>query len=213
MNSHPHQLQSVEIGDSSDSWGAAGFAVIDGAVRIGATRIAFIPTGTRGITRVIADQVDGTIDGMPFGAANADSLELAAQPNPPHTNRVIGIDHLVAMSTDVDRTILALQSADIELRRERRFGEGDDAKRQAFFWLGDVILELGGPGVAQPGGGAALWGLALTCDDLDLAKDTLGDLLSDPKPAVQPGRQIATIRTRDLDISVPIALLSPHPAR
>ncbi|MGZ0218146.1 MAG: hypothetical protein ACKVIY_03890 [Acidimicrobiales bacterium] len=64
-----------------------------------------------------------------------------------------------------------------------------------------------------PGGEAALWGLALTCDDLDRAKDTLGDVLSDPKTAVQPGRRIATLRTRDLDISAPIALLSPHPAR
>jgi len=212
MNPRPHQLQSVEIGDSPHSWGAAGFAVIDGAVRIGSTRIAFMPTGTRGITRVSVHEVDDTIDGMPFGPANAENFDVAALPNPPHPNRVIGIDHLVAMSTDVDRTILALQSADIELRRERHFGKGDNASRQAFFWLGDVILELGGPGSARPGGEAALWGLALTCDDLDLAKDTLGDMLSDPKTAVQPGRRIATLRTRDLDISVPIALLSPHPA-
>ena len=82
---------------------------------------------------------------------------------------------------------MALQSADIELRRERHFGNGKWAR-----------------------GEAALWGLALTCDDLDRAKDTLGGMLSDPKTAVQPGRRIATLRTRDLDISAPIVLLSPH---
>ena len=210
MNPRPHQLRSVEIGDSSDSWGAAGFAVIDGAVRIGSTRIVFMPAGARGITRVSADEIDGTIDGMPFGSANAESLDAAAQPNPPHTNRVIGIDHLVAMSTDVDRTIVPLQSADIELRRERHFGEGDDAKRQAFFWIGDVILELGGLGIARPGDEATLWGLALTCDDLDVAKDTLGGMLSDPKTAVQPGRRIATLRTpRSRHLRTDGALVTP----
>ena len=65
---------------------------------------------------------------MPFEPHKAETLDVAAQPNPSHTNRVIGIDHLVAMSTDVDRTTVALQSADVELRRERRFGNGKGAR-------------------------------------------------------------------------------------
>ena len=65
---------------------------------------------------------------MPFDPTVAENSNATAQPNPPPTNRVIGIDHLVAMSTDVDRTTVALQSADVELRRERRFGNGKWAR-------------------------------------------------------------------------------------
>lgn len=39
-----------------------------------------------------------------------------------------------------------------------------------------------------PGGEDALWGVALTCGDLDRTKDTVGDMLSDPKITVQPAR-------------------------
>ncbi len=208
MNSRPHQLRSIEIGDSPKSWAAAGFTVADGAVTIGSTSIQLATGASRGISRLGVDGIDGSIDGMPFGASRSTTDRA-----PAHVNHVVAIDHLVAMSSDVDRTIAALRSADIELRRERHFGEGDDARRQAFFWLGDVILELVGPAAAGAEGQAALWGLALTCDDLDVAKGHLGDMLSDPKTAVQPGRRIATLRTRDLDISVPVALMSPHPGR
>jgi hypothetical protein len=205
MNSRSHQLRSVEIGDSPKSWTAAGFTVTDGAVTIGSTTIKLAAGAPPGILRIGVDDIDGPIDGMPFGPG-----EAAADGSPGHANHVVAIDHLVATSPDLDRTTAALQSADIELRRERHFGDGADAKRQAFFWLGDVILELVGPAAARPHGQAVLWGLAFTCDDLDTAKNHLGDMLSDPIAAVQRGRRIATLRTAELDISVPVALMSPH---
>ena len=37
-----------------------------------------------------------------------------------------------------------------------------------------------------------------------------GEGLGTVKDAVQPGRRIATVRTKELGISVPIALMSPH---
>jgi len=55
--------------------------------------------------------------------------------------------------------------------------------------------------------------LALECDDLDLAAHRLGEALGTVKDAVQPGRRIATVRTKELGISVPIALMSPHHPR
>lgn len=195
------------IGDSSAAWAAAGFTVADETVSIGNTQIRFAPGDARGILGVGVDEASGPIDGMPFGPASDAVAPLAGSAHP---NHVIGIDHLVALSTDIERTITALQDAHIELRRERRFGEADNAKRQAFFWLGDVILELAGPAARREGEHATLWGLALSCDDLDAAKATLGEMLSEPKMAVQAGRRIATLRTRELDISVPVALMSPH---
>jgi len=205
MEQRPHQLRTIDVGDSPAAWESAGFSLTDGAVTIGSTRINLTPGDERGIRSVGVDGVDAPIDSMPFGPIGRHELGSSS-----HPNHVVAIDHLVAMSGDVDRTITALHTADIELRRERHLGEGDDAKRQAFFWLGDVILELAGPAVPRENGAGSLWGLALTCADLDAAKDHLGDRLSDPKSAVQPGRRIATLRTRELDISIPLALMSPH---
>jgi hypothetical protein len=52
----------------------------------------------------------------------------------------------------------------------------------------------------------------LISPDLDATAAHLGDVTSAPKDAVQKGRRISTLRTRDLDISVPVAFMSPHVA-
>ncbi|MGB0501850.1 MAG: glyoxalase, partial [Acidimicrobiales bacterium] len=103
--------------------------------------------------------------------------------------------------------------AGLQRRRTRRFQVGVETRRQDFFWLGDVILELVGVDGAEGTGDATFWGLALECDDLDLAARRLGEALGTVKDAVQPGRRIATVRTKELGISVPIALMSPHHPR
>jgi hypothetical protein len=83
--------------------------------------------------------------------------------------------------------------------------------RQHFFRLGEVILELIGspdtPGEGDPG----FFGLAHTVRDLDAAAALLGEHLGDTKDAVQPGRRIATLRHRELGMSVATALMSPEP--
>lgn len=195
------------VGDDPEAWARAGFTVVDDSVTIGLSTIRLAGAGGgRGIRSVTAHGIDVEIDGLPFTSGEA--------PRPPgptdHPNRVIGFDHLVAFSPDMDRTIAALDAAGLELRRTRTFGPDDDRRRQAFFWLGDVILELVGSDTTRDDGPATLWGVALTTDDLDAAADALGDHLGGAKDAVQPGRRIATVRTRELDISVPIALMSPH---
>ena len=87
------------------------------------------------------------------------------------------------------------------------------APRQAFFRLGHEILELiqepaevieraGGPD--RP---ARFWGLALLVEDLDRAAERFAPHLSDVRPAVQPGRRIASVR-RSAGLAVPLALMS-----
>ena len=53
-------------------------------------------------------------------------------------------------------------------------------------------------------------GLAFVTQDIDAAAAALGDGLGRVKDAVQPGRRIGTVRTKDLDISVALALMTPH---
>ena len=83
--------------------------------------------------------------------------------------------------------------------------------RQVFFRAGSVVVELVGPDQPTADGPAGFFGLAFTVTDLDAAAELLGAGLGAPKDAVQPGRRIATLRHRDLGLSVAIALMSPEP--
>lgn len=212
VTTRPFQLQTVTIGDDAAAWADAGFDVAAGdRVTIGNTEVQLVGTsGDRGILSITLDDLHVDIDGMPFAGSDAPAVAAIAHPNISHTNRVTGFDHLVAMSPDMDRTTAALVGAGLEHRRTRTFDAGGSTKRQEFFWLGDVILELAGEDSAHGQGPARLWGLAFTCDDLDTAAASLGDALGAVKPAAQKGRRIATLRTRELDISTPIAFMSPH---
>ena len=207
VSSSPYQLDTVVIGDDPAAWEAAGFAVDGDTTRVANTTLLFVGPGDgRGILRVTVDGVHQEIDGMPFGGR-----ERASSAATSHDNGVVSFDHLVAMTPDMDRTTAEIVRVGLEHRRTRRFEAGGSTKRQSFFWLGDVILELAGEDAAHGDGPALLWGLAFTCSDLDLAAARLGDSLGALKPAVQRGREIATLRTKDLGISVPVVLMSPHP--
>ena len=83
--------------------------------------------------------------------------------------------------------------------------------QQRFFRLGGVILELVGAAEPTGDGPMSIWGLACNVADIDAAAQRLGPACGAPKDAVQPGRRIATVRTRDLGISLPIALMTPDP--
>ena len=208
MDRDRHQLTTVVVGDEPDGWATAGFTVQDDRVRIGSTTIVCDPSVGQGIAVVGIDGLTDTVDGLPIGLVD-EPITPAAE----HHNRVTGFDHLVAMSPSIDRTADALIDAGLQRRRTRRFEIGGETRRQDFFWLGDVILELVGVDGVEGVGDAAFWGLALECDDLDLAARRLGESLGTVKDAVQPGRCIATVRTKELGISVPIALMSPHHRR
>jgi hypothetical protein len=118
----------------------------------------------------------------------------------------------VVLSPDVDRTTDAFAGAGLDLRRVRPIPGSDPPRVQVFFRAGEVIIELVGPERATGEGPATFYGLAFTVTDLDATAALLGDRLSAIRPAVQPGRRIATLRHRDLGLSVPVAFLS-HRAR
>ena len=180
----------------------------DRALIVGTTVVVLDPDLPSGIQRADVGGLAGDVDGLPIGP-----IDTPVDPPRRHRNRVRGFDHLVAMSPSIQRTSDALSQAGLELRRTRTFPAGGQTRRQDFFWLGDVILELVGVDGVTSDDPAALWGLALECDDLDTAVVELGDGVGAAKDAVQAGRRIATIRTRELGVSVPVALMSPHARR
>ena len=115
------------------------------------------------------------------------------------------VDHVVALTPDLDATVRALTAAGLDHRRTREAGDG---VRQAFFLVRPTLLELGGP--APDLDAPAFWGLTVVATDLDAAARQLGDRLGPVRDAVQPGRRIATLRP-EAGIGAPLALISPRP--
>jgi hypothetical protein len=206
------ELRALEIADEPASWIEAGFSLTGSTITIGpvAVNLAGRAAGG-GITGWSLSEVDpGSIDGLVTDNVDdvddSDGTENGAQAA--HPNGVEAIDHLVVSSPDLPRTVATLEQAGLTAKRTRDTEMGGEALRQVFFRLGRPILELIGPPESNGDGPATFWGLALTVGDLDASVAHLGQLIGKPREAVQPGRRIATLRTRDLDISVPIALIS-----
>ena len=133
-----------------------------------------------------------------------------------HQNGINAIDHVVAITPVLERTTASLERAGLDLRRVREDPTPAGAPRQAFFRLGEVILEVvqePEEAVSKAGGTdrpAFFWGLALIAPDLDATVARLGEHVSEIRTAVQPGRRIATLR-RSAGIGLPVALMTPPP--
>lgn len=205
------ELRRLLIGDDAQGWADAGFTVVDDQTIIGTIALRFLGTPTQGpgpkggvAGWELTDIVDGSIDGIR-------SIATDAPPAAPvtHPNGVSRLDHVVIMTPDLERTTSSLRSFGFSPKRTREI-PGDPPRRQMFIWAGETILEVVGPTESTGNAPAAVWGLALTTSDMDSAVAALGPNLSTPKPAVQPGRQIATVDTGALGISPALALMTPH---
>ncbi len=208
-------IDEILVGDPPEAWEAAGFAVDgDGSCRIGQVRVRLV--GRDGGKRILgwslrdappARLADGTLDGLPTTASEAPPVAPGT-----HPNGSLYIDHMVLLSPDLARTTDALAAIGLTPRGERDSDTYGAPMRQVFFRLGEVILELiGQPGTAGEGD-PGFFGLAITVEDLDAAGALLGEHLGDSKDAVQDGRRIATLRHREVGMSVATALMTPEPS-
>jgi hypothetical protein len=209
-------IDEITLADDPDRWAALGFEVSGTVAQLGSVRIALAGRQAgRGILGWSLRQVTSTeLDGLPTMVSEQSEHSAAGE----HPNGIVAIDHLVAMSPQLDRSVQALRNAGLDLRRVREQPTPAGAPRQAFFRLGEVILEV----VQEPeqviaarseraNGPARFWGLALLSKDLDLTVARLAEHTSEIRSAVQPGRRIATLR-RSAQLAVPVALMSHREA-
>jgi hypothetical protein len=207
-------IDEITVADPPEAWAAAGFTVDDdGVCRIGRVRVRLVGRdhGKRIVGWSLRDVPDGslaggTLDGLPTAASDAAPAEPAV-----HAIGATYIDHVVMLTPDLARTTAALTAVGLEPRGERDTDTYGAPMRQVFFRLGEVILELIGSPDAPGEGDPGFFGLAHTVSDLDATAATLGEHLGSIKDAVQDGRRIATLRHRDLGMSVATALMSPEP--
>jgi catechol 2,3-dioxygenase-like lactoylglutathione lyase family enzyme len=156
----------------------------------------------------VRDLATTALDGLPTERSSAPPAQGARQPN-----GVVAIDHVVAFTPDLERTTRALREAGFDFRRLREQPTPSGGGHQAFFRMGELILEVveappASRTAQRPGGPARLWGISLLVEDLDATAAHLGELLGEPRDAVQPGRRIATLR-REAGLGVAVAFMTP----
>jgi hypothetical protein len=229
-------IQELRIADEPATWATLGFAVEGDVCRVGNVPIRLAGRGARRsatsglVGWTLRGAASERLDGLPTrrvddaaslgdaatGAAPAgpDHAPSAGPATTTHPNGITGLDHVVAITPALDRTVVALQAAGLDLRRVREEPTPAGAPRQAFFRLGKVILEVvQAPDDAiersgGPDGPAFFWGLAFKVADIDATVAAIGEeRCSGPRPAVQPGRRIATLR-RSAGVALPVALMT-----
>ncbi len=216
-------IDELTVADEAPAWAELGFAVAGDTCVVGGVRIRL---AGRGVGKGLVGWSLWGLDGANAGGQGdgADEIDLDGLPTslslrePPreratHPNGITALDHVVAISSDLDRTVAALQAVGLDLRRIREEPTPAGAPRQAFFRLGAEILEVvqAPPEAIERTGGdkpAFFWGLAFVAPDLEATVTQLGEHASEARDAVQPGRRIATLR-RSAGLALPIALMTP----
>jgi catechol 2,3-dioxygenase-like lactoylglutathione lyase family enzyme len=193
------ELGALAIADPPERWRALGFAVAGSRLRLGPVGVELGLPGEG----IVAWNVRGSeceIDGLPvLGPAS-----LASDDEAPHPNGAVGIDHVVIATPDFDRSAAALERAGLGFRRVRDAG----GFRQGFRRLGPAIMEVVEAQDAPPGA-ARFWGLVVVVADLEALAERLGEHLGQVKPAVQPGRRIATLR-ESAGLTTRLAFMDPE---
>ena len=194
------------VASAVEPWQAIGLRVVDGVARVGGISLRFVPKGPDGGEGVIG----WGLVGAPSTVARIDGLPTHHLEAPPagaadHPLGILGFDHLVVMTSSLERTCSAIEASTGEpLKRIREAG----AIRQGFHRLGELIIEV----VESPqvtSSHASFWGFVWNVADLHEVCARLGpDVVSPPKPAVQPGRFIATVRAQ-VGLGLPLALMTP----
>jgi hypothetical protein len=196
-------LGELRIGGPVDGWQRLGLQVVDDVALVDGVALRFVggEPGLHGWAFCNAPTRPALIDGVPTAF-----IDVPRGGGLDHELSVSGIDHVVVNTSSLERTCSAIDAATGEpLKRVREIG----VIRQGFHRLDRVVIEV----VESPqvtADVASLWGFVLTIDDINEVCDRLGpDVIGLPKPAVQPGRFIASVRPA-VGLGLPVAFLSPR---
>lgn len=202
------QIGELVVGGSPANWARVGIIFSNaGLFRVGDVMLRCDESLPPGLHRWELQGIEPgltSIDGIET-ALTSDAYNGAFKVDSGFSLQVLGIDHVVINTPDLERTSRALEVATrVPLKRIRDAGNG---VRQGFHRMGSVIVEI----VSAPSmekGNAALWGFVLNVADVREVATFLGpDVISPPKPAVQKNRLIATFRSA-AGLGVPVALMS-----
>ena len=205
------RVESLTVEGDPDAWRAIGLTVAaDGLLPLIGTSLRIVPPSTPGEPKGIVGWALSGIEPVAGGAVDGLPTEVVDPAIPvfgAHDIAASGLDHVVVLTDDLERTSEAIAVATgCPLKRVRKVGP----MRQGFHRIGrgGLIVEI----VCRPevgSGPASFWGVVINVDDIDAACAHIGaDRIGDPKDAVQPGRRIATVRA-EAGLGLPVALMTP----
>lgn len=205
-------IVELVVASPVEGWRRLGLDVSgDGRSRVGHVGLRFLPAGSSGAGTGITGW---TLTGDQPGETDVDGLSTCFVADPgvlaPVASHPVGasrIDHVVVNTTSLERTCAAIEAATGEpLKRIREVGGG---VRQGFHRFGEVIVEVVERPDLPADAPASFWGFVLVVDrDLHEVCEELGpDAIGLPKPAVQPGWLIATVR-QPVGLGLPVALMA-----
>lgn len=178
---------------------------------------AWIDANGEGIHHLAFETDDPSADGALLPPEDHLGLGIALHPPgappPTATPDVHNIDHVVISSND-SGACAAHFAARFNLEIKRKMIRPGTNAQLAFGKLVDVILEFAGPPEPRPGElRAKYWGAVFNVSNIEGVLDrcrAAGLDTGEPKPAVQPGARIASIRNGTG--GVPTALIEYGPS-
>lgn len=198
------RVEWLEVGGDVERWRRLGMLVTDAGVAPYLTTSLRIVDAPPGLRR-------WAISGIDAAVTSIDGLDTTVvEPTVPqigdHPNGGVEIDHVVVLTSSLDRTSTAVEAATAApLRRVRQVGP----MRQGFHRIGPggLIVEIVERAEFDRDD-AEFWGFVVNVSDLDAAVRLIGpELIGPARDAVQPGRFIATVRA-EAGIGVPLAFMS-----
>ena len=191
------------IGGAPSPWGLAGLSPQGSPV--GSLASASNATLVWPSEELPSGALEIAFDGVQSGA-DLDGIECAefiSTPDGLESSDSL-IDHVVVMTNNLERTCEAVtEVTGCPLKRVREVGE----IRQGFHRVGEggVVLEVVERADVSR---TSLWGLVIATPSFDDLVQAAGDLVSEPKDAVQPGRRISTVKAK-AGLGIPVALMTP----
>jgi hypothetical protein len=133
-------IDELTVADALGAWSALGFELDGDTCVFGDVRIRLAGTEAgKGLTGwSLRDAETTELDGLPTTRSDRQPPGEGAA----HANGVAALDHVVAITPALERTVAALQGAGLDLRRIREELTPAGAPRQAFFRLGATVLEV-----------------------------------------------------------------------
>jgi hypothetical protein len=204
------RVAAITVGGRAAPWHDIGIVSgLLGDVRLNIDES--LPAGLHHLDLIGCPTRTSHIAGLPVvHVDDAQVVDTAAPSNasPQFALHIVGVDHVVVLADDVRATCSEIeQQSGAPLKRVK---EGDRGV-QGFHRWGSVILEVVERRLVAPTDSAttaSYWGLVVVVDQIDEVATHLGpDVIGAPKPAVQPGRRIATVRS-GAGLGVPLALMS-----
>ena len=202
-------LTALHLGDPADRWEALGFTVVDDTIALAGLRL------------VLGRPSRASSAGRSPGSSRSPTSTASRRPSSHGPSRRRHATRTARLSST---TSSSRRPTSIGPPRRWRctgcrcagFARWGTSPPRAAFGRASGASARGSWSSSRPSrcppGPAAFWGLVVVLPDLGWLASHLGSgVVGEPKPAVQPGRQIVTLK-RAAGLGQPLAFMSPDPA-